>query len=140
MMIAGPSTAASGDAVDGYLGSLGAGRLCKGSALGGAAHLPARRRGCGFFGQYDLAPVNVPVWRSKATAGTCLEATLKNLAIIASQPFYLMKRPARPLLEEMRAHFVPLDALWPLSGKAASLARAFRTRIFADLRAEADAA
>ena len=68
----------------------------------------------GGFAQNDVAVPTFSAWRKEAEAGRCLDAALACLAVIASQAFHATDRQApprlRPLLEELRAIFPPIDA------------------------------
>jgi hypothetical protein len=109
MTITGPSIAASGLGGGGYLGCLGMVQV---------GYVEAARRAA----QRNFLP-----------GGEGSD--------FAPEALYLTQRPASALallLEEMRAHFVPLYVPRPLAAEWASLVRAFRKRIFADSCAEAD--
>lgn len=68
----------------------------------------------GGFAQNDVAVPTFSAWRKEAEAGRCLDAALACLAVIASQAFHATGREAaprlRPLLEELRTIFPPVDA------------------------------
>jgi histidine ammonia-lyase len=121
---------------DGYMGNLGMVQVGYVEAARRAAQrnfLPGSEGGG--FGQNDVAPASFPAWRGQAEAGACLEATLTNLAIVASQALHVTGRPPppalAPLLAEIRGHFPPLSGQRALAGDAGRLCEAFRARIFA---------
>ena len=74
----------------------------------------------GGFGQNDVAANAIPAWRKQAEAGSCLDACLAILAVIASQALHVTGRSAppdlEPLLDQVRGVLPPVEQAAALGG------------------------
>jgi histidine ammonia-lyase len=125
----------------GYLGCLGftaAGYAEQARQAAQRSFLPGSEGGG--FGQNDVAVPSFLAWRKEAEAGRCLDAGLASLAAIASQAFHVTGRAApprlRPLLEEVREIFPPLEAPRAPGPEAGQVQRAVTAKVFQDDRAD----
>ncbi len=121
----------------GYLGCLGftaAGYAEQARQAAQRSFLPGSDGGG--FGQNDVAVPTFLAWRKGAEAGRCLDAGLACLAAIASQAFRATDRlpppRLRPLLEELRAIFPPLEAPRAPGPEAGRLQRMITAKVFPD--------
>jgi histidine ammonia-lyase len=88
----------------------------------------------GGFGQNDVGVLNFAAWRKATAIGHCLDAGLAVLAALASQALHVAVRepPAnlRPLVNEIRSSFPPVDQPRALGADGARLTDAFARRVF----------
>jgi histidine ammonia-lyase len=89
----------------------------------------------GGFGQNDVPAMGFIAWRKADAVGRCLDSALAVLAALGAQALHVAQRPPppalTPLVDEVRAHFPPVEELRSLGPDAEALAAAFRRRVFA---------
>jgi len=120
---------------EGYLGILGFVQVGYAEQARRAAQrtfLPGSE--AGGFGQNDVAPLTGLAWRSQEEAGSCLDAALAMLAVIASQAFHVTDREAPPalsgLLQEIHAIFPPVIDPRAYADQLNGLTAHFRASIY----------
>ena len=78
--------------------------------------------------------LNFLAWRKAIAIGSCLDAALAVLAVIASQALYADGRepppPLRSLLAQIRSVVAPLSRPRPLGGDCERLTEAFAREVF----------
>jgi histidine ammonia-lyase len=88
----------------------------------------------GGFGQNDVAPMTGLAWQAQEEVGTCLEAALAMLGVVASQAFHMTDRAAPPALQAtldmIRADFPPMTASRVFGPDLGALAATFRAEIY----------
>lgn len=89
----------------------------------------------GGFGQNDVPALSFLAWRKATAVGDCLEASLAVLAALASQALHVDAHEPppnlRPLVEEIRSAFPPVDQPRPLGEDCRRLTDAFARQVFA---------
>jgi len=88
----------------------------------------------GGFGQNDVPALTFLAWRKASAIGRCLDASLAVLAALSSQALHVAQREPppnlRPLLDDVRASFPPVDTPRPVGEDGQRLADAFTRRVF----------
>ena len=88
----------------------------------------------GGFAQDDVASPVFLAWTKQETAGQLLELCLASIAPVAMRAFDVTGRPVPPALQplaaEIRQHFPDDGEVAAMGPRCASLAAAFRTRIY----------
>jgi histidine ammonia-lyase len=88
----------------------------------------------GGFGQNDVPALNFLAWRKAIAIGHCLDAGLAVLAAIASQALYVDAHEPppnlRPLANQIRSTFRPVDQPRPLGDDCRNLTESFTRQAF----------
>ncbi len=120
-----------------YLGCLGMATVGYGEQARHAASrtlLPGSESGG--FGQNDVAPLTFLAWAKEREAAWCIEASLANLAVVASQALHVTAREAprnlAGFLAEVRRIVPPITRQVRPGPEIAPLADHFRRRVFED--------